>query len=318
MLKPMLAKDADLAKLAWPQIAQRKLDGIRATVQNGVVLSRTLKPIPNLEVQRVLGDLEGFDGELIVGDPAHPDCYRRTASFVMAPDKPWPDVSEPWTFYVFDLIDRGPDAAYAFRYARLSLAVGHLDDRPEADYVRLVENVRVDSPAALDAIEAAWLAEGHEGVILRDPSAPYKHGRSGKTGPLLKVKRFIDFEAEVIGVYEEMHNANEAKTNALGRTERSSSQAGKWGKGTLGGLVLRALNGPAAGVEFRCGTGFDAATRRDLWLKSGVGIDFSDLSTPIERSALNGLIAKIKSFPIGTKDKPRHPVFLGWRDRIDF
>jgi DNA ligase-1 len=138
-----------------------------------------------------------------------------------------------------------------------------------------------------------------EGVILRDPAGLYKFGRSGKTGPLLKVKRFIDFEAEVVGVYEEMHNANEAKTNELGRTERSTAKAGLVGKGTLGGLVLRALNGPAEGVEFRCGTGFDADARKVLWK---------------HRERLTGKTAKIKSFPIGVKDKPRHPVWLGWRD----
>jgi DNA ligase-1 len=134
-------------------------------------------------------------------------------------------------------------------------------------------------------------------VILRDPAGLYKFGRSGKTGPLLKLKRFIDFEAEVIGVYEEMHNANVATKNELGRTSRSSAKAGKIGKGTLGGLILRAINGPAAGVEFRCGTGFDAAARAELWANPPIG-----------------KVAKVKSFPIGVKDKPRHPVWLGFRD----
>jgi DNA ligase-1 len=309
-VKPMLAKDADLTKVAWPQIAQVKLDGIRAMVQDGVVLSRTLKPIPNLEVQRLLGvpECEGFDGELIVGPIDGADCYRRTTSFVMAPNK----TGEPWVFHAFDLLTHAA-SPYALRYDRLRMSVERILSPPNGtitNHIDLLENVRIDSPGGLDIAERDWLAEGHEGVILRDPAAPYKHGRSGKTGPLLKVKRFIDFEAEVIGVYEEMHNANEAKTNALGRTERSSAQAGKVGKGTLGGLVLRAINGPAEGVEFRCGTGFDAATRRDLWVETLIAAGSGTESG----NPLVGRVAKIKSFPIGVKDKPRHPVFLGWRD----
>ena len=53
------------------------------------------------------------------------------------------------------------------------------------------------------------------------------------------------------------------------------------------------------GAEFRVGTGFTAAVRAELW----------DI-----RDELAGRIAKIKSFPVGTKDRPRHPVWLGWRD----
>ena len=40
--------------------------------------------------------------------------------------------------------------------------------------------------------EAALIDQGHEGVILRTLNGVYKHGRSGKTGPLLKVKRFVE------------------------------------------------------------------------------------------------------------------------------
>ena len=50
-----------------------------------------------------------------------------------------------------------------------------------------------------------------------------------REGYLLKVKRFVDGEALVIGVTEPMHNANEAKTNELGRTARSHKKAGHGG-----------------------------------------------------------------------------------------
>src|ERR1035441_882839 len=88
--KPMLAATMkDTSKLHFPLLASQKLDGIRATVQGGRLLSRTLKPIPNENVQALFKGLpEGIDGELIVGDPLAPDAYRKTVSLVMSDDKP--------------------------------------------------------------------------------------------------------------------------------------------------------------------------------------------------------------------------------------
>jgi DNA ligase-1 len=289
----MLAKDGNLDKVTFPLAVQDKLDGIRASVVDGRLVSRKLKLIPNQEIQDALGrpEFNGLDGELIVGDPVAENCYRTTASFVMAPNK----TGESWAFHVFDKWDE--TGGFTLRHARAHAVAGNLPQ------FRMVPFRVVGSPDELEAIEAERLAEGHEGVIARVPSAPYKFGRSGVTGPLLKIKRFVDFEAEVVGVYEEMHNANEAKRDALGRTERSSHKAGKVGKARLGGLILVGLpndNEQAAkyeGVEFRCGTGFDAADRLELWTLD-----------------LTGRVARIKFFPIGAKDKPRHPVFLGWRN----
>jgi DNA ligase-1 len=62
MFKPMLASPADMSKLRFPLWLSPKLDGIRALVINGVVMSRSLKPIPNQHVQSLFGHLEGYDG----------------------------------------------------------------------------------------------------------------------------------------------------------------------------------------------------------------------------------------------------------------
>ncbi len=302
-MKPMLAAKANPAKLRFPLAAQEKLDGIRCVVVDGKALTRTLKEVPNREVFAALSrpEFEGLDGEIIVGSPTAPDAYRKTASFVMAPNK----AGEPWCFHVFDKWD---EPALGFK-ARWNLAWKAVDKGLIAfpgTPLELLPYVIASDGDDLEGYEAEVVAGGHEGVILRDPHGLYKFGRSSATGgELLKLKRFIDFEAEVIGVYEEQHNANEAVTNALGRTERSTKAAGKIGKGTLGGLVLRALNGPAEGVEFRCGTGFDAEQRAALW---------RDAACPGWEEFP---VAKIKSFPIGVKDKPRFPVFLGWRHEDD-
>ena len=88
-VKPMLAgkaTDEQISKLFdqfGEMYASPKLDGIRCMIQNGVALSRSLKPIRNEYIQNILGGMElfnGLDGELIVGDPTAHDVYRTTTS----------------------------------------------------------------------------------------------------------------------------------------------------------------------------------------------------------------------------------------------
>lgn len=297
--KPMLAKDAVLDKLRFPLVAQIKYDGIRAVVHDGRLVTRTLKEVPNREVFDFLSrpEFEGLDGEIIVGAPEAEGCMQATSSFVMAPNKTGAD----WAFYVFDSFT-SPHEPYSKRADEVMHRVLAID-HPR---VKLVPSYPVADMAALEAFEAQALAEGHEGVMVRDPAGDYKFGRSyPKDGRLLKIKRFIDFEAEVVGVYERMHNANEAKTNLLGRTERSTAKDGMVPMGDLGGLELRAINGPCEGIEFRCGTGFNAQQRIEFWCDDA-------------GQSLVGLVATIKSFPVGVKDRPRFPVWLGWRSEIDY
>jgi DNA ligase-1 len=287
MFRPMLAKDADLDLLRFPLLASPKLDGVRAIVIDGVVMSRSLKPIPNKFVQEQFSQLEHFDGELIVGDPTSKTAYRDTVSNVMSHDKRDYDV----TFFAFDHIEF-TTIPYSARADRLHTRPG----RPK-NCVPLSQTP-IRTLEELYAHESQVLEDGFEGLILRDTQAPYKFGRSTtKQGYLLKLKRFIDAEAIVVGFEERQHNGNEATTNELGYTKRSSHAANKSGLGDLGALVVR-----YNGIEFNIGTGFDAETRVDIWNN---------------RAHYIGQLAKFKYFPIGIKDKPRHPVFLGWRDSID-
>ena len=288
-MKPMLAAKTDGAGLRYPLLASPKLDGVRAIVQGGRVYSRTLKPIPNRHVQAVLGKpaLNGWDGELIVGDPCSPDAYRNTTSGVMSEDGA-PD----FCFHAFDRYD----LKLPF-YRRIDKIQ---QDARNVSWLRIVPHHVVDCWQRLQVLEQDWLAAGYEGVMLRDPEGPYKEGRSTlREGWLMKLKRFEDSEAIVIEVVELMHNDNEAKTNALGKTERSSHKANKRGGDTMGSLRVRDVH---SAVEFDIGTGFDAATRKEIWERY---------------KHYTGKILKYKFFPGGVKDKPRFPVFLGWRNAID-
>src|ERR1035437_3124460 len=84
--KPMLAfnGELDLNAIKFPVIVSPKFDGIRATIQNGRVLGRSLKRIPNLFTQKVFGHvaLEGLDGEFTLGSPTADDVCNVTGSAV--------------------------------------------------------------------------------------------------------------------------------------------------------------------------------------------------------------------------------------------
>lgn len=289
-MKPMLLprETPDLNSLQYPIYVTPKLDGIRCLFKDGVALSRTLKPIPNKSIQawakKYANKLNGMDGELIVGLPTSPTVYRDTNSFVMSHDK-----EGEFYFYHFDWWNE------PFHYEQR--VEGYIRDLP-SNY-RKVMHMKATDPAHVLQLEEQVLEKGYEGVILRNPRGMYKYGRCTiKEANAFKLKRFEDAEAVIIGFEEEMHNGNDAETNELGRTKRSTASAGLSGKGTLGALICKTSDG----IEFKIGSGFDAADRKHFWER---------------KSDLFGYIVKYKHFPIGVKDKPRHPIFLGFRNAMD-
>ncbi len=266
-----LASVFDPKKLTFPKLASPKLDGIRCTIQDGVALSRNGKPIRNKFVQSIVGKkkFNGLDGELMVGDPTADDAFRVTTSGVMSED------GEPdFSFMIFDkfhaskpFIDRLDDAATVINNA----------DNP---YVSMVRHVAVNDMDELDAWEAEWVGVGYEGVMLRSLDGLYKQGRATVTsGDLLKVKRFSDAEARVIGYVEEKDKHGNPK-NALGKFLCVTSD----------------------GVEFGVGGGFKRAERELFWQNPDAYI---------------GQLLKYKYFAVGVKDAPRFPSFLGFRDEND-
>lgn len=285
-MKPLLSATVeDVTKLKYPLLASPKLDGIRALVIDGVLVSRNKKPIANAYVQATFGkpEFNGLDGELICGDPCHLEAFRRTTSAVMSHDGSPPDVH----FHVFDnFMSTKPFSERIMQVTRLARGK-----------VRPVPHTTVHNVDELQAYEEECLEQGYEGVMLRDPHGHYKHGRSTLNERILmKLKRFADDEAEVIAVEEQMKNTNELTRDALGRAERSNHKAGMVGKGTLGSLRVRGLTGPYKGVEYSVGSGMDDALRAEFWAKPPIGATI-----------------KVKYFPTGSKDAPRFPVYLGVR-----
>jgi len=288
--KPMLAGKADMSRMRYPALVSPKLDGIRAIVKDKTVLSRNMEPIRNRHVQSLFGrpQFEGFDGELIVGDPTSKDAMRNTGAVMAFDGKP------NVRYYVFD--DYAHDGTFLERYRRVQGRVS----RAKTGHVIAVTHELIHTEAELVTFEEQWLAMGYEGLMVRCPRGRYKQGRSTTSeGWLLKVKRFEDTEAVILDVQEMNHNDNEATTSATGRSKRSTMAEGLRAAGVLGSLLVRNLDG---GETFNIGSGFTAAQRSLYWMR---------------RTELVGKIVKYRFFPTGSKDRPRFPTFLGFRDPSD-
>lgn len=296
--KPMLAgKAPEPEAVRYPVRVSHKLDGVRAVVRGGRVLSRNLLELPCPTVQELFGDprFDGFDGELIVGDPTAPDAFRRTSSLVTARAHLIGEAREQLTFHVFD--DWAHDGHFQHRFDNLSKRI-----LKAAKQLKVVPHLHVVNHHALELYEELAVDHGYEGIMLRDPLGRYKHGRSTtKEGLLLKLKRFEDAEALVLECKELQHNENEVRTGGLAQ-RRSSKKLGMVGGAMLGAFHVMGLNGKYKGVKFDVGTGFKQAERQAFWES---------------QAGLRGKVINYRYFPLGSKDKPRFPTFRGFRHRAD-
>lgn len=293
--KTMLAAKAPpMEQIRWPVLASPKLDGVRGHCLGGAhgLVSRNMLPFRNADLQkRFSGDeFRGLDGELMVGDPTHPEAFRQTGKL----NSYHADVSEVKLFVFDDFTD--PTLPF---HNRLEMARRRIRGLPQ---FQLVVHTMINDAEELSTYEAGCLARGYEGVMIRDPMGRYKYGRStAREGWLLKVKQFEDSEFVIDDVEELFHNANEKTLTRNGKAVRNSKKEGKVGMDKLGALIGRDIH---HGGPVRVGSGFNDSERHDLWVRHKQGL-------------LVGLVGKYQFFPTGSKDKPRFPTWKGFRDPVD-
>lgn len=290
-IKPLLSCGVSVDNINFPIYVSTKFDGIRAMVIDGVVYSRSMKPIRNEYVQKLFGkeEYQGFDGELIVGDIYAKDVFQKTTSGVMSKDGE-PDV----TFYVFDLWNL-PDEDYESRQSILQDLLLQDSTMSSVIYTMIHKCHTVED---LDFFLNHEEKVGGEGLIGRNPKGRYKYGRSTpKEQFSMKFKFFEQDEFEVVGFTERMHNSNEQTRDNLGYAERSSSKEGMIPMNTLGSLVLK-----YGDDTFNCGTGFTDALRDEIWFN---------------QEKYLGKLASIRYMSVGQAILPRVPSFQGFRDEDD-
>jgi DNA ligase 1 len=280
-MKPMLAATiTNVNSLKYPLIGSPKIDGIRCIIYNGEGLTRNLKSIPNYFVRNILKEyssmLNRFDGELISGEN-----FQGTTSAIMSFE------GEPdFTYNIFDRID---DGYFSQRFLDV--------DKPDLWFIRIVPQFTIRNITDLKAYEDYFIWQGFEGIMLRryDNLDRYKFGRSTlNEAYLMKLKRFTDDEATIVGFEERLHNNNTLEKDNLGYAKRSTKQDGMIPMNTLGALtVFHPIFG-----DFSIGSGFTDEQRQNIWNNR---FEYLDLRV------------KFKYQKVGIKDKPRFPVFLGIR-----
>lgn len=279
----MLASPIELDNIKYPVYCSPKYDGIRCVIREGIALSRKLKQIPNVYISEMLKKCpDNLDGEIII---PHAN-FNKIQSAVMSEDGE-PDNFE---FHVFDVISSKP---YLERMETLKAM-----ELPK--FCKKVLPHKFDTEDDMLEYERECVDDYEfEGIMIRSPNGPYKFGRStAKQGYLLKLKRFTDAEATIVGFEEMMHNENEKTTDELGHSKRSHKKAGMVPAGVLGSFTVKM----ADGKQFKVSTGMTAEDRAHYWEN---------------RDSMLGQLVKYKFQEAGAKDLPRFPVFLGIRHPDD-
>jgi DNA ligase 1 len=297
-LKPMLAADASTTRaesLNYPLLASPKLDGVRALVWEGQVYSRNGKLIRNNFVQEWArtNNVHALDGELIVGSPTEPLCLNATVSGVMSAE------GQPnFGFYMFDRIPTG-DCPF---YARLATANTYARNKPR---IIQVPHLLLTDAEDLTRVEGAHLADGYEGIMLRSPNGPYKHGRSTmREGYLMKRKTFVDGEGVVVDLEEGQSNQNAATLDELGRTKRSTHQENMAPSGMVGTLIVM----DKTWGKIRVAPGTMTHAERIAYWQAHTG-----------QNVVPGLVGKTihwRSFGYGVMNAPRFPRFYSVREDV--
>lgn len=278
--------DEELILLSYPVYGSPKLDGFRCITNNGAFTS-SMKRIQNAHIQSILSNpmYSGHDGEIVVGEPNDPNAFANTTGAVRRFD------GEPdFKYYVFDRWDAA--LPYASRLVTMA----------DSGVMEVIKQKILNSPQ--DVIDYTnWCVEqGYEGSMIRSMDGCYKEGRcTFREMNIFKRKPVEDDEAEIVGFEEQMENLNEAFTNELGNTTRSTHKENLVGKGRLGAFIVRSKKWID---EFRIGTGLGLTdkVREEVWNN---------------REKYMGEIITYKYQAHGSIDAPRQPIMKGFRDKSD-
>lgn len=191
--RPMIAMRWELGcPLNFPLLVSPKLDGIRCIIRNGQAINVKGKPFKNQELQKWAKQhsevLEGLEGELCSSSLEKREFVSRLRSA---------DGISDFEFLVYDNLNY---AAQPYGIRRMFI-VENQNQLPTR--ARIYPAVMLKDYMELAAYQTVQLSREAEGVVLRDPLAPYLFGTCNKHEPYVQeIRRHLEGEAICIGFTE--------------------------------------------------------------------------------------------------------------------
>lgn len=301
--KPMKGIDIQKVKdpLTFPKIASVKLDGIRCIIKDGKLLSSHLKEFRNPSLNKKFAHLleinktEGwiFDGELY----SHELEFNVISGNVRSLKQ---EIHESIEFHAFDILTQtgeilSEEDEYTTRVRTLYDFI--LEVSPK--YFKFVNTVVVNSKKDMDDFFEVQISRGYEGAIFRDPISKYKFGRATpKSQDLIKYKPFETFDAKIIGITQQYISTAEAEYNELGKSFRSHKKDDMVPIERAASFEVVMEDGTKLSVSI----GQEESHRDEIWKNQENFI---------------GQWIEFKAMQVGSKDRPRHPNFIRYRDPKD-
>ena len=201
-LLPMLAHSFTKRKhnINYPAIVQRKFDGVRCLARlnsDGTVTLMSRKGKEFAHLNHIKTDVAAnnsntnlvIDGELYSDTLTFQELVGLVKRVTLKPgnDKQMLEVS----LRVYDCVELNTEADFTSRYATIT------EVTTGAEYLSLVENVRVSTESEIHAAQARFVEEGYEGAMVRNLTGAYAIGK--RSANLQKVKTFLDGEYPIIG-----------------------------------------------------------------------------------------------------------------------
>jgi len=196
--------------------------------------SKVRDSVPHINWQLESLNLHDFelDGELYIHGMPHEEIRSIVSRTVNRHPR-----SEIMEYHVFDAVLK--DVSQRERFGALYTAEPMMSPRPA---IKFVGHQLASTPSELHTHYEAYLNEGYEGIIIRDPLAFYKRSAPGHATCLMKLKPRLSATYEIVGTEEEISIKGEPKR-------------------ALGALRLKTDEGKV----FSVGSGFTRAQREYFW-----------------------------------------------------
>jgi len=301
-------EEVDLDSINYPVLASYKLDGVRCIFKNGEILSRSLKPIVNKQLREKFEPIRAWcekTGNILDGEIYSPELtFQEIMRYVMTQDfedkksiKKFGEVltiPDHLRFYCFDALYGGNiNNPFQDRYKMVNEISGLIDIMPVIhQFLYCKDDVENYFKRALK--------DDCEGLILRSPTGHYKCGRGTlKEGLIYKVKPFQTFDSKIIGVIQatKVDPNAEKKTNELGRSVTSKKKDDRILIEKASAFLVE-----YEGKEVKPVLAMTDEEKVAIWAN---------------REQYIGKYIEYKGMLIGSKDVPRHPVMVRFREDKD-